>query len=105
MATKIGPLLPKARRSSKKQQPKGKPIAAQVGSVFQIWQAGVLKGKKYALGQGLGLRPFADATFSGEGVVQDGKNHHIWHLPLHGKDGRKEKMAHPNSPKHCSPNS
>ena len=49
---------------------KGKPVAAQTGSVVQLWQAGVLKGKKYALGQGLGVPPLADATYSGDGIVQ-----------------------------------
>ena len=73
MATKIGPLSPEGSSIVKEAAAKGKPIAAQTGSVFQLWQAGVLKGKKYALGQGLGLPPFADAIYSGDGVIQDGK--------------------------------
>jgi len=73
MAANIGSAPPpEASAIVKEAAAKGKPIAAQTGSVVQLWQAGVLKGKKYAFGQGLGVPPLADATYSGEGVVQDG---------------------------------
>jgi putative intracellular protease/amidase len=72
MATNLAPLSPEGSAIVKEAAAKGKPIAAQTGSVFQLWQAGVLKGKKYALGKGLGLPPLAGATYSGDGVVQDG---------------------------------
>jgi putative intracellular protease/amidase len=73
MPTNIGPpLSPEGSAIVNEAAAKRKPIAAQTGSVVQLWQAGVLKGKKYALAQGLGVPPLADATHSGEGVVQDG---------------------------------
>ena len=60
---------------------KGKPLAAQFGSVVILAQAGVLKGKKYAF-LADPLKPtawrtvtdprFVDAIYSGRGVVQDG---------------------------------
>jgi putative intracellular protease/amidase len=73
MATNIGPpLSPEGSAIVKEAAAKGKPIAAQTGSVFQLSQAGVLKGKKYALPKDhLGSPPLADAVYSGDGVVQD----------------------------------
>ena len=52
---------------------KGKPIAAQVGSVFILAKAGILNGKKYAFVNDQGMAPdFKGAVYSGYGVVQDG---------------------------------
>jgi putative intracellular protease/amidase len=52
---------------------KGKPLAAQLGSVMVLAKAGLLQGKKYALAMDPSASPdFKDATYSGFGVVQDG---------------------------------
>lgn len=52
---------------------KGKPIAAQVGSVFILAEAGILNGKKYAFVNDQGRNPnFKGAIYSGYGVIQDG---------------------------------
>jgi putative intracellular protease/amidase len=53
---------------------KGKPIAAQAGSVGLLAKAGILSGKKYALNHDAGMDPdFANSIYCGTGVVQDGK--------------------------------
>jgi putative intracellular protease/amidase len=49
----------------------GKPVAAQVGGVQVLDQAGVLKGKHVAMATE-GKAVVADAVWDGEGVVQDG---------------------------------
>ena len=58
----------------------GKPVAAQLGAVCVLAEAGVLKGKRYAYledpltttrGHGKDIR-FTGAIYSGYGVVQDG---------------------------------
>jgi putative intracellular protease/amidase len=58
----------------------GKPVAAQLGAVGVLAEAGVLKGKRYAFledpltethGHGKDIR-FTAAIYSGYGVVQDG---------------------------------
>jgi putative intracellular protease/amidase len=65
---------PEAIAVVKKAVAEGKPVAAQSGSVPTLAEAGVLKGKKYALG----TEPSADepafqgAEFDGTGVVRDG---------------------------------
>lgn len=52
---------------------KGKPIAAQAGGVVILAKAGLLNGKKYALGADGGNDPdFKGGIYSGTGVVQDG---------------------------------
>jgi protein deglycase len=52
---------------------KGKPIAAQVGSVFILAKAGLLNGKKYAFVNDQGNDPdFKGSIYAGYGVVQDG---------------------------------
>jgi protein deglycase len=52
---------------------KGKPIAAQLGSVFILAKAGILKGKKYAFIEDQGTAgDFDGAVFGGYGVVRDG---------------------------------
>jgi putative intracellular protease/amidase len=57
----------------KKVVDKGKPIAAQAGSVGLLAEAGILNGKKYALGSDLSTDPnFKSGIYSGTGVVQDG---------------------------------
>jgi putative intracellular protease/amidase len=65
---------PEAMAVVKEAVADGKPVAAQRGAVPILAQAGMLKGKKYALG----AEPPADeaafqgAEFMGTGVVQDG---------------------------------
>jgi putative intracellular protease/amidase len=62
----------------KKAVADGKPVAAALSSVIVLAEAGLLKGKKYAFindpqkKESPDLR-FADAIYSGPGVVQDGK--------------------------------
>jgi putative intracellular protease/amidase len=52
---------------------KGKPVAAQAGSVVILAKAGLLTGKKYALNIDAGDNPdFAGAVYGGKGVVKDG---------------------------------
>lgn len=46
----------------------GKPIAAQHGSIHTLARAGLLAGKRYAMG----LAVFPEGIYSGTGVVQDG---------------------------------
>ncbi len=46
----------------------GKPIAAQRSSLYVLWKAGLLQGRKYAYAQ----REFPGAIYGGDGVVQDG---------------------------------
>jgi putative intracellular protease/amidase len=75
------PVAPEAISIVKHALEKGKPVAAQYGSVIILAQAGVLKGKKYAFFSDP-LKPtpwrkitdprFVDATYSGRDVVQDG---------------------------------
>jgi len=50
---------------------KGKPIAAQAGSVTLLINAGILNGKKYTLNHDAGS-DIKDGIYSGTGVVQDG---------------------------------
>jgi|WetSurSiteA1Bulk_404760.scaffolds.fasta_scaffold01747_1 putative intracellular protease/amidase len=50
---------------------KGKPIAAQAGSVGLLINADVLNGKKYTLNHDAGA-DVKDGIYSGTGVVQDG---------------------------------
>jgi len=62
----------------KKAHADGKPVAAGLSSAGMLAEAGLLKGKKYAfLTDPLKRQPpdlrFADAIYSGAGVVQDGK--------------------------------
>ena len=75
------PVAPEAVAIVKQAVAEGKPVAAQFGSVTILAQAGVLKGKKYALfSNPLKANPmqsfidsrFDGAIYSGRGVVQDG---------------------------------
>jgi protease I len=50
----------------------GKPVAAQLGSLWTLAKAGLLKGKKYAYAMETKHAYFAGATFAGTGVVTDG---------------------------------
>lgn len=50
----------------------GKPVAAQLGSLWTLAEAGLLKGKKYAYAMETKNPYFAGATFAGTGVVRDG---------------------------------
>ena len=74
------PVSPVAVSIVKQAVAKGKPVAAQLGSVNILAEAGVLKGKRYAFVQDP-LNPlppnekgsrFKGAIYSGRGVVQDG---------------------------------
>ena len=73
LAVRAAP-APEAVAVIKEVVAEGMPVAAQRGSVPTLAEAGVLKGKKYALG----AEPSADesafrgAEFVGTGVVQDG---------------------------------
>jgi putative intracellular protease/amidase len=52
---------------------KGKPIAAQAGSVTLLANAGILNGKKYAYNHDASTETdFESGIYSGTGVVQDG---------------------------------
>jgi len=51
----------------------GKPVAAQFGAVYALAEAGVLKGKRYAIfSEPAGDARFAGASYTGNGVVRDG---------------------------------
>ena len=74
------PVSPVAVSVIKQAIAKGKPVAAQLGSVNILAEAGVLKGKRYAFVRDP-LNPlppnekdsrFEGAIYSGRGVVQDG---------------------------------
>jgi len=72
------PVAPETFAAVKKVLADGKPVAAALGSVGMLAEAGLLKGKKYALLDDplKRTRPdlrFVDAIYSGPGVVQDGK--------------------------------
>jgi putative intracellular protease/amidase len=72
------PVAPETFAVVKKVLADGKPVAAALGSVSILAEAGLLKGKKYALLDDplKRTRPdlrFVDAIYSGSGVVQDGK--------------------------------
>jgi len=76
------PVAPEAVAVVKKALADGKPVAAALGSVRVLAEAGLLKGKKYAFSADplktteTRKRPelrFVDAIYSGPGVVQDGK--------------------------------
>jgi putative intracellular protease/amidase len=71
MATSGSPLPPEGTAIIKEAVAKGKPLAAQTGSVVLLSQAGVLTGKKYALAKG--WTALESAIYSGDGIVQDGK--------------------------------
>jgi putative intracellular protease/amidase len=49
-----------------------KVIAAQMGGVIMLYEAGVLKGKQFAILEEIKDR-YRDGIYMGEGVVQDGK--------------------------------
>lgn len=69
------PPAPQAIAVIKKAAAEGKPVAAQRGSVPTLAEAGVLRGKKYALGSEPSTDEspaFQGARFVGTGVVQDG---------------------------------
>jgi len=74
------PVSPVAVSIVRQAVAKGKPVAAQLGAVKILAEAGVLKGKRYAFVQDP-LNPlppnekdsrFEGAIYSGRGVVQDG---------------------------------
>jgi putative intracellular protease/amidase len=47
---------------------RGKPVAAQHGSIHTLARAGLLEGRRYAMG----LAVFPEGIYSGTGVVRDG---------------------------------
>lgn len=50
-----------------------KPIAAQLGAIMILAKAGVLEGKRFAIAKEMKDSPaFANAYYSGEGIVRDG---------------------------------
>lgn len=53
----------------------GKPLAAQLGSITVLANAGVLSGKKFAFDKDevKDVLALKDAVYSGDGIVQDGK--------------------------------
>lgn len=66
---------PKAAAIVKDAVAAGKPVAAQVASVVILAEAGVLAGKNYAFPseEAAGSHPTLEkATYSGNGIVQDG---------------------------------
>ena len=74
------PISPEAVSIVKQALAKGKPVAAQTGSVLILAEAGLLKGKRYAYLQDR-FNPypphkkdwsFEGAIYSGPGIVQDG---------------------------------
>jgi putative intracellular protease/amidase len=74
------PISPEAVSIVKQAIAKGKPVAAQTGSVLILAEAGLLKGKRYAYLQDR-FNPypphkkdwsFEGAIYSGPGIVQDG---------------------------------
>ncbi len=69
------PLLPEVAAIVQGAVAEGKPVAAQVGSVITLAEAGVLSGKKYALIEEWAAEQsvLEDAIYSGNGIVQDGK--------------------------------
>jgi putative intracellular protease/amidase len=74
------PISPAIISIVKKAVAKGKPVAAPLGAVYILAEAGVLKGKRYAfLDDPLNPQPpnqkdprFEGAIYSGSGLVQDG---------------------------------
>ena len=74
------PVAPEAIAIVKQAVAEGKPVAAQLGSVYVLAEAGVLKGKQFAFmddpSSPYGSSPkdtrFVDAIYGGNGVVQDG---------------------------------
>jgi putative intracellular protease/amidase len=76
------PVAPETYAVVKKVLADGKPVAAALGSVSILAEAGLLKGKKYALlddplktteTRKTPDPRFVDAIYGGSGVVQDGK--------------------------------
>jgi len=74
MAVEADP-APDAVEVVKQAVAQGIPVAAQYGSVYILAAAGVLSEKQFALyeqPEGDEATPFADATYAGNGIVQDG---------------------------------
>jgi putative intracellular protease/amidase len=65
-------VAPEAEALARDAVAAGKPVAAQVGSVWTLAKAGVLKGKKYAYTLNDRHSYFSGAIWSGDGVVRDG---------------------------------
>ena len=63
--------IPKAVEIVSQAWHSGKPLAAQNGGVFTLWQTGVLKGKRFTC-QPQDAHWVADGIYAGIGVVVDG---------------------------------
>jgi putative intracellular protease/amidase len=66
------PPIPKAVEIVSQAWQSGKPLAAQMGGVFTLGAAGVLKGKQFACQPG-DAHWIPDGIYAGSGVVVDGK--------------------------------
>jgi Tol biopolymer transport system component/putative intracellular protease/amidase len=75
MAVNSKPLPPEGLAIIREAVAKGKPLAAQTGSVLLLGRAGLLAGRKYAgRPSWVANNPeLKDAVYSGDGVVQDGR--------------------------------
>jgi len=87
----------------KKITEKGKPMAAQLGSVLILAKAGALKGKKFAFTEekewNSKMYPeFEGGTFSGTGVVKDGNvitsGTCPWMAKMSGKKDCTKELTH-----------
>jgi putative intracellular protease/amidase len=65
-------VAPEAEKMVKDAVAAGKPVAAQVGSVWTLAKAGVLKGKEFAYTLRETHSYFNEAIWKGDGVVRDG---------------------------------
>jgi len=86
------PVSPLAVSIVKQAVAKGKPVAAALGSVYILAEAGVLKGRRYAFTGDMFLElpgikkkdlRFEGAIYSGSGVVRDGNIITSGICPLH----------------------
>ena len=70
---KVDSQPPEAIQVVKQAVAAGKPVAAQLGGVYTLAEAGILTGKRYAtFSEPENDNRFAGATYGGNGVVQDG---------------------------------
>ena len=86
-----GSPVPEAVTMVKKAAAAGKPVAAQLGSVLTLANAGLLIGKKYAFleEEDLNLEIFPDlkgGVYSGTGIVQDGNIITSGVCPYYGRE-------------------
>ena len=75
MAAGDSPVAPETIALVQEASAEGKPIAAQFNAVRTLAKAGLLQGKKYAFLSEVDvneLTDFKEASYSGNGVIQDG---------------------------------